>query len=226
MDIQIKTQGLTKQYKMGTQTVDALNGIDLEIEKGSFTAVCGTSGSGKSTLLHMLGCLDRPSSGDVFIGDIKVTETKDKKLSKIRRENIGFVFQRFCLIPELSVTENIIVPVLLSGKRPDTAYIDELCDILGLSDRKGHLPSELSGGQQQRCAIARALANDPQIVLCDEPTGNLDPGQSAEIIRLLDIIHDHGITVIMATHDMSVFKDRSHNPPMEDIEISNSINVD
>ena len=116
MDIQIKTSALTKQYKMGTQTVDALKGVDLEIEKGSFTAVCGTSGSGKSTLLHMLGCLDKATSGDVFIGDINVTGTKDKKLAKIRRENIGFVFQKFCLIPELSVTENIIVPVLLSGK--------------------------------------------------------------------------------------------------------------
>ena len=220
MEIQIRTQGLTKQYKMGTQTVDALKGVDLEIEKGSFTAICGTSGSGKSTLLHMLGCLDRPTSGDVFIGDIKVTETKDKKLAKIRRENIGFVFQKFCLIPELTVTENIVVPVLLSNKRPDTTYIDELCDILGLSDRKGHLPSELSGGQQQRCAIARALANDPQIVLCDEPTGNLDKKTGEEVISLLhEVNKKYQKTIVIVTHDESIASGADRIVRIEDGEI-------
>ena len=153
----------------------------------------------------MLGCLDKATSGDVFIGDINVTGTKDKKLAKIRRENIGFVFQKFCLIPELSVTENIIVPVLLSGKRPDTAYIDELCEILGLSDRKSHLPSELSGGQQQRCAIARALANDPQIVLCDEPTGSLDKKTGEEVISLLhEVNKKYQKTVVIVTHDEGI----------------------
>ncbi len=205
MDVQIKTQSLTKQYKMGSQTVDALKGIDLEIAKGSFTAICGTSGSGKSTLLHMLGCLDKPTSGDVYIGDTKVTGTKDKKLAKIRRENIGFVFQKFCLVPELTVTENIVIPVLLSNKRPDTAYIDGLCDLLGLSDRKSHLPSELSGGQQQRAAIARALANDPQIVLCDEPTGNLDKKTGEEVISLLhEINKKYSKTVLVVTHDSEI----------------------
>ncbi len=220
MEIQLRTQALTKQYKMGTQTVDALKGIDLEIEKGSFTAISGTSGSGKSTLLHMLGCLDKPTSGDVFIGDIKVTETKDKKLAKIRRENIGFVFQKFCLVPELTVTENIVVPVLLSNKRPDTAYIDELCEILGLSDRKGHLPSELSGGQQQRCAIARALANDPQIVLCDEPTGNLDKKTGEEVISLLhEINRKYNKTVLIVTHDPDIANGADRIIHIEDGEI-------
>ena len=220
MEIQLRTQALTKQYKMGTQTVDALKGIDLEIEKGSFTAISGTSGSGKSTLLHMLGCLDKPTSGDVFIGDIKVPETKDKKLAKIRRENIGFVFQKFCLVPELTVTENIVVPVLLSNKRPDTAYIDELCEILGLSDRKGHLPSELSGGQQQRCAIARALANDPQIVLCDEPTGNLDKKTGEEVISLLhEINRKYNKTVLIVTHDPDIANGADRIIHIEDGEI-------
>ena len=220
MEIQIKTRGLTKQYKMGTQVVDALRGVDLDIEKGSFTAISGTSGSGKSTLLHMLGCLDKATSGEVYIGDIKVTETKDKRLAKIRRENIGFVFQKFCLVPELTVTENIVVPVLLSNRRPDTAYIDELCDILGLSDRKGHLPSELSGGQQQRCAIARALANDPQIVLCDEPTGNLDKKTGEEVISLLhEVNKKYSKTVLIVTHDPDIAGGADHTIRIEDGQI-------
>ena len=220
MEIQIKTRGLTKQYKMGTQVVDALRGVDLDIEKGSFTAISGTSGSGKSTLLHMLGCLDKATSGEVYIGDIKVTETKDKRLAKIRRENIGFVFQKFCLVPELTVTENIVVPVLLSNRRPDTAYIDELCDILGLSDRKGHLPSELSGGQQQRCAIARALANDPQIVLCDEPTGNLDKKTGEEVISLLhEVNKKYSKTVLIVTHDPDIAGGADRTIRIEDGQI-------
>ena len=220
MDIQIKTRGLKKQYKLGTQVVDALRGVDLDIEKGSFTAISGTSGSGKSTLLHMLGCLDKATSGEVYIGDIKVTETKDKKLAKIRRENIGFVFQKFCLVPELTVTENIVVPVLLSNRRPDTAYIDELCDILGLSDRKGHLPSELSGGQQQRCAIARALANNPQIVLCDEPTGNLDKKTGEEVISLLhEVNKKYSKTVLIVTHDPDIASGADRTIRIEDGQI-------
>ena len=219
-EIQISAKGLTKEYKMGNETVHALRGVDLEIEKGSFTAIVGTSGSGKSTLLHLLGCLDRPTSGEIRIGDQVITQTSDKELARIRRERIGFVFQKFCLVPELTVTENIVVPVLLSNKRPDTAYIDELCDILGLSDRKGHLPSELSGGQQQRCAIARALANDPQIVLCDEPTGNLDRKTGEEVISLLhEVNKKYQKTVVIVTHDEGIASGADRIIRIEDGEI-------
>ena len=219
-EIQISAKGLTKEYKMGNETVHALRGVDLEIGKGSFTAIVGTSGSGKSTLLHLLGCLDRPTSGEIRIGDQVITQTSDKELARIRRERIGFVFQKFCLVPELTVTENIVVPVLLSNKRPDTAYIDELCDILGLSDRKGHLPSELSGGQQQRCAIARALANDPQIVLCDEPTGNLDRKTGEEVISLLhEVNKKYQKTVVIVTHDEGIASGADRIIRIEDGEI-------
>ena len=204
-EIQISAKGLTKEYKMGNETVHALRGVDLEIEKGSFTAIVGTSGSGKSTLLHLLGCLDRPTSGEIRIGDQVITQTSDKELARIRRERIGFVFQRFCLIQEMTVFENITVPVLLSNRKPDTAAIDDLCETLGLAGRKTHLPSELSGGQQQRAAIARALANDPQIILCDEPTGNLDKKTSGEVIGLLqEVNRKYGKTILIVTHDPEI----------------------
>ncbi len=201
----LKARGLTKEYKMGRQTVTALDGVDLDIGEGSFTAIVGTSGSGKSTLLHLLGCLDRPTSGEITIDGTRVTETGDSCLARIRRESIGFVFQKFALIQELTVLENITAPILLSGRRPDTQAIDELCLTLGLSERKKHLPSELSGGQQQRTAIARALANDPKIVLCDEPTGNLDKKTSAEVISLLhEINRKYKKTLLVVTHDPSI----------------------
>ena len=204
-EIQISAKGLTKEYKMGNETVHALRGVDLEIEKGSFTAIVGTSGSGKSTLLHLLGCLDRPTSGEISIGDQVITQTGDKELARIRRERIGFVFQKFCLIQEMTVFENITVPVLLSNRKPDTAAIDDLCETLGLAGRKTHLPSELSGGQQQRAAIARALANDPQIILCDEPTGNLDKKTSGEVIGLLqEVNRKYGKTILIVTHDPEI----------------------
>ena len=204
-EIQISAKGLTKEYKMGNETVHALRGVDLEIEKGSFTAIVGTSGSGKSTLLHLLGCLDRPTSGEISIGDQVITQTGDKELARIRRERIGFVFQKFCLIQEMTVFENITVPVLLSNRKPDTAAIDDLCETLGLAGRKTHLPSELSGGQQQRAAIARALANDPQIILCDEPTGNLDKKTSGEVIGLLqEVNRKYGKTILIVTHDPAI----------------------
>lgn len=216
-NVQVKAVDLTKEYKMGTQKVCALDNINLTVEQGAFTAIVGTSGSGKSTLLHLLGGLDKPTSGDVYIDSVKITDINEKDLSKIRREHIGFVFQKFCLIQELNVTENIVLPILLSNRKPDNNYISELCDILGLSERKNHLPSELSGGQQQRVAIARALSNDPKLILCDEPTGNLDKKTGAEVIELLRKINrKFGKTVLVVTHDMSIAKEADRQIQIED----------
>lgn len=216
-NVQVKAVDLTKEYKMGTQKVCALDNINLTVEQGAFTAIVGTSGSGKSTLLHLLGGLDKPTSGDVYIDSVKITDINEKDLSKIRREHIGFVFQKFCLIQELNVTENIVLPILLSNRKPDNNYIGELCDILGLSERKNHLPSELSGGQQQRVAIARALSNDPKLILCDEPTGNLDKKTGAEVIELLRKINrKFGKTVLVVTHDMSIAKEADRQIQIED----------
>lgn len=204
-EIQLSARGLTKEYKVGSETVHALRGVELEIEKGSFTAIVGTSGSGKSTLLHLLGCLDRPTEGEISIAGQLITQTSDRALARIRRESIGFVFQRFCLIQEMTVLENITVPILLSNRRPDKAAIDGLCETLGLAERKAHLPSQLSGGQQQRAAIARALANDPQIILCDEPTGNLDKRTGGEVIGLLrEVNRKYRKTVLIVTHDPAI----------------------
>jgi putative ABC transport system ATP-binding protein len=201
----IKTKELTKIYDMGTKKVNALNGIDLTVEDGEFIAVMGTSGCGKSTLLHMLGGLDRPTSGSVEINGRDLAVMKDKELSVMRRDYIGFVFQKFNLINELNVWENIILPVLLAGKKPEEDRINDLCETLGIKDRLDHTPLELSGGQQQRVAIARALANDPKLILCDEPTGNLDHKSSTEVVELLKTIHDkYKKTIIMVTHDIDV----------------------
>ena len=201
----ISTKELTKIYDMGTKKVNALNGIDLTIEDGEFIAIMGTSGCGKSTLLHMLGGLDRPTSGSVEINGRDLAVMRDKELSVMRRDYIGFVFQKFNLINELIVWENIILPVLLARKKPEEDRINDLCETLGIKDRLDHTPLELSGGQQQRVAIARALANDPKLILCDEPTGNLDHKSSTEVVELLKTIHDkYKKTIIMVTHDINV----------------------
>lgn len=214
---QIRAVGLSKEYLVGPQTVHALRDVNITVEEGSFMAVVGTSGSGKSTLLHLLGGLDRPSAGDVYIGETKLTGMRDKELSEIRRERIGFVFQKFCLVQELNVVENIVLPVLLSNKMPDKDYIDALCEILGLTERKAHLPSELSGGQQQRVAIARALANHPQIVLCDEPTGNLDTKTRNEVIKLLKQVNrELHKTILVVTHDMEIAGNADRKVHIED----------
>ncbi len=214
---QIRAVGLSKEYLVGPQTVHALRDVNITVEEGTFMAVVGTSGSGKSTLLHLLGGLDRPSAGDVYIGETKLTGMRDKELSEIRRERIGFVFQKFCLVQELNVAENIVLPVLLSNKMPDKDYIDALCEILGLTERKAHLPSELSGGQQQRVAIARALANHPQIVLCDEPTGNLDTKTRNEVIKLLKQVNrELHKTILVVTHDMEIAGNADRKVHIED----------
>ena len=216
----IKTKGLTKKYFMGEQVITALNDVNIEVMEGDLVSITGTSGSGKSTLMHILGGLDSPTSGEVFIGGENIGGMNDKQLSKLRREKIGFVFQKFCLIQELKVIENIIFPILLSNRKPNMEYIDKLCDVLGLSDRKKHLPSELSGGQQQRVAIARALANDPQILLCDEPTGNLDKKTSEEVIGLLNGVNEKfGKTLLIVTHDADIAQQTRHQMHIEDGQI-------
>ena len=201
----INTTDLVKIYDMGTKKVCALNGINLTVEEGEFIAIMGTSGSGKSTLLHMLGGLDKPSSGCVEINGRELSSMNDRELSLLRRDYIGFVFQKFNLINELNVWENITLPVLLTGKKPDVEKINDLCDTLGIKDRIDHTPLELSGGQQQRVAIARALANNPCLILCDEPTGNLDHQSSNEVVELLKKVHEkYQKTIVMVTHDINV----------------------
>ena len=201
----LKLTGVEKTYQMGEKGVQALQGIDMEIEKGSFTAIVGTSGSGKSTLLNLIGALDVPTKGEILFEGRDIGKLKEKELVTLRRDKIGFVFQKFFLIEELTLLENILVPSLLKGGRTDMEKVNNICDRLGISDRLTHLPSELSGGQQQRAAIARALVNDPPLLLCDEPTGNLDSKTSAEVADILsEINHSMEKTIIMVTHNMNM----------------------
>lgn len=199
----VKIVGVTKVYVMGDETVNALAGVDLDINEGDFVAIMGPSGSGKSTLLNVLGCLDRPTSGSYFLGGIDVAQMDDDSISAIRSERIGFIFQSFNLIPSHSVLENIEVPMFYAGMAPDMARkrAQELATLVQLGNRTGHRPTQLSGGQQQRVAIARALANDPMILLCDEPTGNLDSVTGVEIMKFLTKLNEEGRTVIMVTHE-------------------------
>lgn len=201
----VKTVDLHKDYKVGDNTIHAVNGVNLEIKDGDFVAIMGASGSGKTTLLHLLGGLDRVTSGQVIVNESDLSKMKDTALSRFRCCEIGFVFQKFNLINEMTVMENIVTPVLISKRKVNEEYIKELTEILGLSDRIDHTPLQLSGGQQQRVAIARALANDPALILCDEPTGNLDKKNSEEVIALLDKVHEkYGKTIIMVTHDPAI----------------------
>lgn len=203
--IVIKTENLNKVYGKGDNQVIAIDNINIEINKGEFVAIVGASGSGKSTLLHQIGGVDRPSSGNVIINGENIYELNEKNLAVFRRRNIGLVFQSFNLIPVLSVDENIKMPVLLDHQKVDESYYKDLIKILGLSDRLNHLPSELSGGQQQRVAIARALINKPEVILADEPTGNLDSETSKEIIDLLKYsVKKYNQTAIVITHDISI----------------------
>ena len=210
MDI-LTTKHLSKTYGTGETRVEALKEASFTVAKGEFVSVVGPSGSGKSTLLNMLGALDFPTAGKVFIDGRDIFAMKEEELSVFRRRNIGFVFQAYNLVPELNVEENIMLPLLLDYKKPDRRYIDELLDILGLADRKHHLPSQLSGGQQQRAAIGRALAAKPAIILADEPTGNLDTKNSRDIINLFRLSVDrYNQTLIMITHNQNYasFADR------------------
>ena len=193
---------LVKTYGSGSTTVRALNGVNVELVRGEFTAIMGPSGSGKSTLMHCLAGLDSVSSGSVSIGDAELAGLSDNKMTALRRDRIGFVFQSFNLVPTLTALENITLPMDLAGKRPDREWLDTVIDTLGIRDRLGHRPSELSGGQQQRVACARALASQPDIVFGDEPTGNLDSRSSAEVLGILRSSVDRlGQTVVVVTHD-------------------------
>lgn len=201
----LKTIDLIKTYGSKETEVKALKSTNLEIEEGEFIAIVGPSGSGKSTLLHLLAGLDKPSSGKVLINDVNIYELSETEISKFRRRNIGFIFQFFNLIPILSVEENIKLPVLMDGKSVDKEYMNELMAVLGIEDRKKHLPGELSGGQQQRTSIARALINKPAIIFADEPTGNLDSKNSGEVLQLLtSTIKKYKQTLVMITHDNSI----------------------
>lgn len=203
--VALRTNHLKKIYEVGEQKVEALKDVSISIEEGSFVALTGTSGSGKSTLMHCLGGLDIPTSGEVYIQDIDLCKCREKQLAKVRREQIGFVFQNFSLLEELSVKENIVLPVLLAGGKVNEEYINGLMEQLGIADRQKHTPAQLSGGQQQRVAIARALANDPAVILCDEPTGNLDHKTSEEVMGLLHDVHQtYQKTCVIVTHDREV----------------------
>ena len=201
----LETKDLRKVYGTGDTAVRALDGVDLTIEHGEFVAIVGTSGSGKSTLLHMLGGLDRPTSGSVFVDGKDIFSFKDEALTIFRRRNIGFVFQSYNLVPVLNVQENIVLPIQLDGRRVDKAFVRQIVRTLGLEERLEALPSQLSGGQQQRVAIARALATAPAIILADEPTGNLDSRTSQDVLGLLKITSQKfSQTIVMITHNEEI----------------------
>src|SRR5271154_5235946 len=193
---------LRKTYGTGEATVHALAGVDVTFERGRFTAVMGPSGSGKSTLMHCMAGLDRPTSGQSFVGGPDIGRLDDGGLTQMRRDRIGFVFQSFNLVPTLTAAENITLPIDLAGRKVDKEWFDYLVDQLGIADRLSHRPNELSGGQQQRCACARALINRPDLVFADEPTGNLDSNSSAEMLVFLRrSVSDFGQSIVMVTHD-------------------------
>jgi putative ABC transport system ATP-binding protein len=211
--IAVETVGLSKVYGEGSTTVHALRGVSLEFPDGEFAAIMGPSGSGKSTLLHLLGALDKPSSGRVIVGGTDLSGLSDKKLTLLRRERMGFVFQFFNLIPTLSAEENILLPALIAGEKAGkySGRLEELLDLVGLSARRTHRPDELSGGEQQRVAIARALVRNPDIILADEPTGNLDSTTGAGVLDLLkESAGRYDQTILMVTHDSraAAFADR------------------
>jgi putative ABC transport system ATP-binding protein len=198
----VSARGVTRRYGEGDTAVDALRGIDLDIERGKLTAVMGPSGSGKSTLMHILAGLDKPTSGDVEIDGTSITKLNDADLTKLRRRHIGFVFQFFNLLPMLNAEENVLLPLSIAGDKPEKGFYEGLLKTIGLADRRKHRPSELSGGQQQRVAIARALVSRPTVVFADEPTGNLDTTTGGEILDLLrHSVDEYGQTTVIVTHE-------------------------
>ncbi len=217
MSIIVKVQDLVKYYGSGENLVKAVNHTSLDIEHGKFTAIVGRSGSGKSTLLHMIGGLDRPDSGKVFIGKTDIFALKEDRLAQFRRKKIGFVFQDFNLIPSLNVWENIVLPLGLDGKKVPESEIEELLIQLGLQDKRRAMPATLSGGQKQRVAIARAVAANPAIICADEPTGNLDSQSELEVINLMKkCVTDYGQTLVMITHDEGIAQMADYMVVIED----------
>ena len=222
----IKATNLSKIYQIGESPVYALKAVNLSIEEGSFVAVTGPSGSGKSTLLHILGGLDKPSEGTVQYRDKDLYQYNDNQLSVLRRRRFGFVFQSYNLVKELTGYENMLLPVMLDGKKPDEAYLNRIIEILGIGDRLHHLPGALSGGQQQRFSIARALANKPAVLFADEPTGNLDGKAGKEVLTLLrTVAHELGITLVLVTHDMKVAEQADRIIRLEDGQIASDSGV-
>jgi putative ABC transport system ATP-binding protein len=200
--IAARADGVWKVYGSGEAQVVALRGVNVELARGHYTAIMGPSGSGKSTLMHCLAGLDTVTRGDVYIGDTKVTGLKDKALTRLRRQQVGFIFQQFNLLPTLSAEENILLPLSIAGRKPDQKWFDTVIDTVGLRDRLKHRPSQLSGGQQQRVACARALVSRPEVIFADEPTGNLDSRSGAEVLGFLrDSVRQFGQTIVMVTHD-------------------------
>jgi len=197
-----RAEGLSKFYGTGDAAIPALDNVTVALAEGQFTAIMGPSGSGKSTLLHMLAGLDRPSSGEVYLGDTEITSLGDKALTLLRRDRIGFIFQSFNLLPTMTAAENSVLPIRIAGRKPDDHWVASIVETVGLTGRLSHRPSELSGGQQQRVAAARALASKPQIVFADEPTGALDSKSGAELLGFLrKAVTELGQTVVMVTHD-------------------------
>lgn len=216
----LKVENLCKTYGKGDTKVDALDNVSFTVDKGEFIAIVGSSGSGKSTLLHILGGVDRPTSGKVYVDGIDVYKLNENNLAIFRRRQVGLIYQFYNLIPILNVKENMTLPILLDNKKPDEKYLDELVDTLGLTNRVSHLPNELSGGQQQRVSIGRALMNRPAILLADEPTGNLDSKASREIVELLKLSNKkYKQTIIMITHDHNLALNADRIITLEDGKI-------
>lgn len=207
----LEVSNICKTYGSGETAVHALKNVSFSVSKGEYVAVIGESGSGKSTLLNMIGALDTPTSGRITIGGMDIFSMDDRRLTVFRRRNIGFIFQSFNLIPELTVEQNIMFPVLLDYQKPDKKYLEELLTVLNLKERRNHLPSQLSGGQQQRAAIGRALITRPSLILADEPTGNLDTQNSSEVITLLkEASKKYEQTIIMITHARNLAQTADH----------------
>jgi putative ABC transport system ATP-binding protein len=238
----VEGRGLTRRYGEGTTAVDALRGVDIDVRVGELVAVMGPSGSGKSTLMHTLAGLDKPTSGTVKIDGTEITELDDSRLTRLRREHIGFVFQFFNLLPMLDAEENVLLPLSIAGEKPEKAWLDELLAKVGLEKRRDHRPAELSGGEQQRVAIARALVTRPTLLLADEPTGNLDSKTGGEIHDLIrDSVDSYGQTTVMVTHEprAAATADRilfladgqivrelgRHAEPAEVLEVMNSLSA-
>ncbi|WP_304082733.1 ABC transporter ATP-binding protein [Peptostreptococcus stomatis] len=221
---QILAKNIKKYYGKKDNIVKAVDGISLEVENGKFTAIIGTSGSGKSTLLHCLAGLDKPTSGEVILGDRDIYSLNDDELSKIRRQEFGFIFQSFNLIPVLNVYDNIILPIQLDGKKEDKEYIMNIIKKVGLEDQLKKFPNELSGGQQQRVAIARALSNKPAVIFADEPTGNLDSKTTEEVMGLLrSTVSELNQTLLMITHDENIAKEADRVVTISDGKIVSDI---